>query len=188
MSNQKNENIKEIKNIKEETTKIADQPQEQEQKQQIVDTPEFTISDTNTNNKTASNNINNKYQNTTNKPIVDKNIDTTYNYNQEIINMIQTFSNNYNQLQRNIINAYKSSFSNFKERFNKYYWNSFMMPEKYLSTCIKINQSFIDNTINNTRAINEFILEYTEIFNKSIEITQKYYRNNIHNYFSFGSK
>jgi hypothetical protein len=184
MSSQKNENIKEIKNIKEESIKIADQ---QQQKQEIEDTPKFTISDT-TKNNTTSNNINDEYQNTTNKAIVDKNIDTAYNYNQEIINTVQSFSNDYNQLQRNIFNAYQSSFSNFKEAFNKYYWNSFMLPEKYLSAYIKINQNCIDNTINNTRAINEYILEYIETINRSVELAQKYYRNNFYNYFNFGSK
>ena len=43
------------------------------------------------------------------------NIDTSYNYNQEIINTIQWFPNNLNQLQKNTIYAYQSSFFNFKE-------------------------------------------------------------------------
>ena len=52
----------------------------------------------------------------------------------------------------------------------------------------KINQNMIDNAINNTRTIHEFLAEYTEIFNKSIELGQEYYRDGIKNYFNFGKK
>lgn len=85
-------------------------------------------------------------------------IDTSYNYNQEIISTIQWFPNNFNQLQKNTIHAYQSSLFNFKEALNKYYWNSFILLGRYI----------------NTRVINEFIFEYKEIFNRSVELVQKY--------------
>lgn len=46
----------------------------------------------------------------------------------------------------------------------------------------------IDNTINNTRTIHEFLVEYIDIFNKSIELGQEYYSDGIKNYFKFGKK
>jgi hypothetical protein len=52
----------------------------------------------------------------------------------------------------------------------------------------KINQNIIDNTINNTRTIHEFIMVNVETFNKSIEIAQKCYSDGIKNYFNFGKK
>jgi len=53
---------------------------------------------------------------------------------------------------------------------------------------IKINQNIIDSTINSTRTIHEFLGEYTETFNKSIELGQEYYSGGIKNYFNFGKK
>jgi hypothetical protein len=85
-------------------------------------------------------------------------IDTSYNYNQEIISRIQLRPNNLTRLQKNTIHAYQSSFFNFKESLNKYYWNSFMLLGKYI----------------NTRVINEFISNIKEIFNRSVELVQKY--------------
>ena len=52
----------------------------------------------------------------------------------------------------------------------------------------KINQNLIDNAINNIRTIHELLTEYIEIFNKSIELGQQYYRDGIKNYFNFGMK
>ena len=48
-----------------------------------------------------------------------------------------------------------------------------------------LNQSIIDSSFNNTRTIHEFLAEYTEIFNKSIELGQEYYSDEIKNYFNF---
>ncbi len=63
-----------------------------------------------------------------------------------------------------------------------------MIPEQTFNIYNKINQNIIDNTINNTRTIHEFIVEYTETFNKSIEIAQKYYNDSVQNYFNFVNK
>ncbi|HET9805598.1 MAG TPA: hypothetical protein VFP49_01685, partial [Nitrososphaeraceae archaeon] len=71
---------------------------------------------------------------------------------------------------------------------NKSYWNNFVIPEQTFNIYNKINQNIIDNTINNTRTIHEFIVEYTETFNKSIELVQKYYNDGIKNYFNLRRK
>lgn len=59
-----------------------------------------------------------------------------------------------------------------------------MNPARYTDIYNKSNQNMIDNTINVTR-INNFMLGYVEISNKSIEIEQKYYNDFIQNYFNF---
>jgi hypothetical protein len=46
-----------------------------------------------------------------------------------------------------------------------------------------------DNTVNATRRINyDIVLASAETFNKSIEITQKYYGESVQNYFNFVNK
>jgi hypothetical protein len=59
-----------------------------------------------------------------------------------------------------------------------------VIAEQTFNIYNKISQNIIDNTINNTRTIHEFIVENIETFNKSIEIAQKYYNNGIKNYFN----
>ena len=64
-----------------------------------------------------------------------------------------------------------------------------MIPEQTFNLYNKINQNIIDNTINNTRTLHEFIVEYTETFNKSIELAQKFnYNDEIKNYFNLRRK
>ena len=46
----------------------------------------------------------------------------------------------------------------------------------------------IDSAINNTRIIHEFLAEYIDTFNKSVELSQEYYSDGIKNYFNFGKK
>jgi hypothetical protein len=119
MSNQKNENTKQINNTKEETNnKIVDQ-QQQKQQQQIEDTPKFTISD-NTNNKTERNDIY-EYQKP-NKAILDNGIKTTDKYHQqETINSIHSLSDNIISLQQNIFTTFQSAYSKYiNEIFRTY--------------------------------------------------------------------
>ena len=187
MSSQKKENTKQIKNIKEETNnKIADQ--EQEQKQQIEDTPKSTISDTTTNNnKTESNNIN-EYQHP-NKAILDNSIETTNKYQeQQTINSIQSFSDNSINLQQSIFTTFQSAYSKFINEIFKSYWNNFLFPTANLKLYSNTNQIIIDNTINTSRMLNDLLESHIETFNISIELAQKYYNNGIRNYFNFSKK
>jgi uncharacterized protein YlaN (UPF0358 family) len=179
MSNRTTENnTKQIKNLKKETERIVDH-----QKQQLENTTTSTIS--NTANK--DNNSFNEYQKI-NHEIIEKSIDTTNRYQQKTINTIQSISNNYIELQNNIRDTYQSAFSKFINDTNKSYWNNFVIPEQTFNLYNKINQNIIDNTINNTRTLHEFIVEYTETFNKSIELAQKYYNDGIKNYFNLRRK
>jgi hypothetical protein len=52
----------------------------------------------------------------------------------------------------------------------------------------KTNQNVTDNTVNATNKINDVVLAYTETFNKSMEIVQKYYIESVQNYFNFVNK
>ncbi|HJU59210.1 MAG TPA: hypothetical protein VJ583_05640 [Nitrososphaeraceae archaeon] len=169
-------NTKQIRNLNGEIERIADQ-----QKQQLENTTTSTIS-----------NIANEYNDTFNEyqkinhEIIDKSLDTTNRYQQRAINTMQTIANNYVELQNNILNTYQSAFSKFinDTSNNKSYWNNFVIPAQTFNIYNKINQNIIDNTINSTGTMHEFIIEYIETFNKSIEIAQKYYKNGIKNYFN----
>ena len=62
-----------------------------------------------------------------------------------------------------------------------------MIPERYTEIYNKANQNVTENTIDASR-LNKFVIGSTETFNKSIEITQKYYNEFVQNYFSFINK
>jgi hypothetical protein len=104
------------------------------------------------------------------KAFFDKRLEITNRYQQQIIKAIKATTDNYNQLQKNILNIYQSTFSKFindTSDNNKSYNFEILEQVKVYS---KINQSIIDSSINNTRTIHEFLAEYIEIFNKSIEL------------------
>ena len=188
MSSQKIESDNEqIKNKREETTNKN--PSQQQKEQQAPPITEHAIATTATISKTTNEvtggiNENQKI----NKAILDKSIDITNRYQQQIIKSIKTTTDNYSQLQNNILNSYQSAFSKFindASDNNKSY--NFAVLEQ-IKLYNKINQNMLDNTINNTRTIHEFLVEYIDIFNKSIELGQEYYRDGIKNYFKFGKK
>lgn len=188
MSSQKIESDNEqIKNKREETHNKN--PPQQQKEQQAQPITEHTIATTTTISKTTNEVINGINENQKiNKAILDKSIDITNRYQQQIIKAIKVSTDNYNQLQKNILNTYQSTFSKFindTSDNNKSY--NFAALEQ-LKLYNKINQNMIDNTINNTRTIHEFLVEYIDIFNKSIELGQEYYSDGIKNYFKFGKK
>ena len=198
MSSQKIESDNEqIKNKKEETNNKnpSQQQQKEQQAQQIAGyniattttttttTTTATISNT-TNEVTSGINENQKI----NKAILDKSIDITNRYQQQITKAIKVTTDNYNQLQKNILNTYQSAFSKFindtSDNNNSY---NFAVLEQ-LKLYNKINQNMIDSAINNTRIIHEFLAEYIDTFNKSVELGQEYCSDGIKNYFNFGKK
>ena len=152
------------------------------QKQQIENTTS-TISDTT--NK-VTNNVN-EYQQT-NRAILDKSIDASNKYQQETIKTIQSISNNTIELQKNFANTFQSVFSKFIDDTSKSYWNNYLYPQRYADVYNKTNQNVTDNTVDATRRINNVVLASTETFNKSIEISQKYYSESVQNYFNFINK
>jgi hypothetical protein len=188
MSSQKIESDNnQIKNKREETNnKNTSQQQKEQQTQQIT---EHTIATTATISKTTNEVTNRINENQKiNKAILDKSIDITNRYQQQIIKSIKATTDNYSQLQNNILNSYQSAFSKFINDVsdnNKSY--NFAALEQ-LKMYNKINQNMIDSAINTTRTTHELLTEYIEIFNKLIELGQEYYSDGIKNYFKFGKK
>jgi hypothetical protein len=185
MSSQKIESDNEqIKNKKEETNnKNPSQQQKEQQAQQIAEhniatTTTATISKT-TNEVTSGINENQKI----NKAILDKSTDIANRYQQQITKAIKETTDNYYQLQKNVLNTYQSAFSKFINGTSDNNNSCNFAVLEQLKSYNKINQNMIDSAINNTRTIHEFLAEYTDIFNKSIELSQEYYSDEIKNYF-----
>ncbi len=177
---------KQIKNKIEEINNNPSQQQKEQQSQQIA---EHTIATTATSSKTTNEVTSRINENPKiNNAIFDKSIDIANRYQQQIIKSIKVTTDNYNQLQNNILSTYQSAFSKFindTSDNNKSY--NFAVLEQ-LKVYNKINQNLLDSAINNTRTIHELLAEYIEIFNKSIELGQEYYRDGIKNYYNFGKK
>lgn len=133
--------------------------------------------------------MNNNYPKSTKKELIKKDQDNTNEYQDlEIINKFQSISSAYNELQKNIVNISYSVFSEFFDIYNKSFWNKEPMFERYTDVYNKTHQDMTNSSINNTRRINEFILSSTERFNKSLEITQEYYKDSLQPYFNFINK
>ena len=164
-------------------------PSQQQKEQQAQQIPEHSISTTATISKTTNEDTSRINENQKiNKAILDKSTDITNRYQQLIIKVIKVSTDNYNLLQNNFLNTYQSAFSKFINNTsddNKSYNVAVLEQIKVFN---KINQNVIDNAINNTRTIHELLTEYIEIFNKSLELGQEYYRDGIKNYFNFGKK
>ena len=176
MTNLKDENKRQSNNIKEDAKEFLDN-----QRQQLENTTS-TISET---TDQVTDNIN-EYQRSNNE-ILDKSIDISNKYQQQVINTIKTISNNYIELQNNILNTYQSVLSKLIDSSSKS-WNNFIIPSKYTNVYNKINQNLTDNTTNAINPVNDIILGYSEIFNKSIEVSQKYYNDSVQYYFNFINK
>ena len=188
MSSQKIESDNnQIKNKREETNnKNPSQQQKEQQAQQIT---EHTIATTATISKTTNEVTNRINENQKiNKAILDKSIDITNRYQQQIIKAIKETTNNYNQLQKNILNTYQSTFSRFFDNASKSNWNTFLYPQQYTDAYNKTNKNVTDHTINCLRRLNEYVNGSTETFGKSIEIAQKYYNESVQNYLNFVNK
>ena len=177
MSSQK-DNVKESTNkIKELSDKYVEQ-----QNQQIKDTA-ANISDT-TENITESVN---RFQED-NRRIFEKNVDTFRKYQEQISKTSQEISNNSVELQKNIIGTYQSSYVQFLDNISKSYWQNFKIPERYSETYNSLNKNIQDGTVNATNLINEVIVGSVENFNKTLELTQKYYNDILQNNFNYARK
>ena len=117
-----------------------------------------------------------------NNEILKKSIDGSNKYQQQTINRVQTMLSNYMELQNNIFNNYQAVFSKLIDDTSKSYWNNFIIGERY-TRAYKMNEES-DTTKDVTSTINDYMLKYTDTFNKSLELFQKYYNEGIQNYFN----
>jgi hypothetical protein len=91
---------------------------------------------------------------------------------------------NYMELQNNISNNYQPIFSKFIDDTSKSYWNNFIIGERYTGAYKMNDNKETDTRKDVTRTINDYMLKYTDTFNKSLELFQKYYNESIQNYFN----
>ena len=117
-----------------------------------------------------------------NNEILKKSMDGSNKYQQQTINRVQTMLSNYMELQNNIFNNYQAIFSKLIDDTSKSYWNNFIIGERY-TRAYKMNEES-DTTKDVTSTINDYMLKYTDTFNKSLELFQKYYYEGIQNYFN----
>ena len=117
-----------------------------------------------------------------NNEILKKSIDESNKYQQQTINRVQTMLSNYMELQNNIFNNYQAIFSKLIDDTSKSYCNNFIIGERY-TRAYKMNEES-DTTKDVTSTINDYMLKYTDTFNKSLELFQKYYNEGIQNYFN----
>jgi len=127
-------------------------------------------------------NYNNENSKEQNNEILKKSIDGSNKYQQQTINRVQTMLSNYMELQNNIFNNYQAIFSKLIDDTSKSYCNNFIIGERY-TRAYKINEDS-DTTKDVTSTINDYMLKYTDTFNKSLELFQKYYYEGIQNYFN----
>ncbi|HEX6294125.1 MAG TPA: hypothetical protein VFZ46_03140 [Nitrososphaeraceae archaeon] len=128
----------------------------------------------------------NKFQED-NRRIFEKNVDTFRRYQEQINKTIQETSNNAIELQKNVFNTYQSSYAQFFDNINKSCEN-FNIPQRYSETYKTLNKNIQDYTVNATKFVNEIAVGSIENFNKSLELTQKYYNGIVQNNFNYARK
>ena len=174
-------------NLKEENKKPSDHIKKENFAKQQNGQVENTISNIQETRNKVTNAIDESQS--TNNDNLQKSIDTANKYQQQTINVIHSISDNYLELQKNIFIAYQSVFPKFIDNTfnnNKSYWNNFIYLHKYTDVYNNTKHNITDNTVANTTGrIHDYLLEYIENFNKSIEHAQKYYNSSIQNFFSF---
>lgn len=179
MSSTKKNNTKEtINQFRESTDKYLEQ-----QRQQYNNTVSNISEMTNKINQ----NINNFQEN---KRIFENNVEI-FRKNQEQINqIIQQISNNAIELQKNVLDTHRSSYTQFFDNINNNnsYWKNFNIPERYSEIYNTINKNMQDYTVNVTNITNEITTGSIENFNKSLEITQRYYNDIVQNNFNYTQK
>ena len=180
MSSTKKDNIvKESTNqVKESTNKYLD-----EENQQIKNTASNLSETTGKINENV-----NKFQDDNRK--IFENTAETFRKSQEQINKtIQDISNNAIEFQKNVFNTYQSSYAQFWDNINNNsYWKNFNILQRYSETYNTLNKNIQDYTVNATHSINEIAVGGIENFNKSIELTQRYYNDILQNNFNYARK
>jgi gas vesicle protein len=179
MSSTKKDNLKENTNqFKESTDRYLEQ-----QKQQYKDTVSNLSDTTEKINESV-----NKFQDD-NRRIFEKNADTFRKSQEQINKTVQEISNNVIELQKNVFDTYKSSYAQFFDNINNNsYWTNFNVPQRYSETYNTLNKNIQNYTVNATNFINEIAVGGIENFNKSIELTQRYYNDIVQNNFNYAQK
>ncbi|HEX2408095.1 MAG TPA: hypothetical protein VHJ38_12905 [Nitrososphaeraceae archaeon] len=177
MSSTKKDDIKESTNQFKETT---DRYLEQ-QRQQYKDTAS-NISQT---TEKINQNVN-RFQED-NRRIFQQNVDTFRKSQEQINKTIQEISNNAIELQKNVFDTYQSAYAQFFDNINKS-WKNYSIPQRYSETHNTIDKNLQDYTVNSTNFINELIAGGIENFNRSIELTQRYYNDIVQNNFNYARK
>ena len=128
----------------------------------------------------------NKFQDN-NRRIKEKNTETSRKNQEQINKTIQEISNNAIEFQKNVFDTYQSSYAQFWDNINNNnsYWRNFNIPERYSETYNTLNKNIQNYTIKATNSINEITVGGIENFNKSIELTQRYYNDIVQNNFNY---
>ena len=172
-------------NVKESTTnqfkETSDRYLEQQRQQQYKDTAS-NISDT---TKKINENVN-KFQED-NRRILENNADTFRKSQEQINKTIHETSNNIVELQKNVFDTYQSLYTQFLDNINKS-WKNFNIPQRYSETQNTVDKNIQDYTVNATNFINEIAVGGIENFNKSIELTQRYYNDLVQNNYNYARK
>ena len=177
MSSTKKDNIKASTNkFKESTNKYLD-----EQNQQIKNTTSNLSETTDKINESV-----NKFQDN-NRRINENNEATLRRYQEQINKTTQEISNNTIELQTNVFKTYQSSYTQFLDNIYKS-WENFRIPERYSETYATFKKNIQNYTVNTTNFINEIAVGGIENFNKSIELTQRYYNDIVQNNFNYARK
>ena len=172
MSSTKKNNVKESTNQFKETT---DRYLEQ-QGQQYRDTASNISQTTDKINQNV-----NKFQED-NRRIFEKNVDIFRKSQEQINKTIQEISNNAIELQKNVFDTYQSAYAQFLDNINKS-WENFSISERFSEIYYNtLNKNIQDYTVNATIFKNEIVVGNIENFNKSIELTQRFYKDIIENY------
>ena len=131
----------------------------------------------------------NKFQDN-NRRIKEKNTETSRKNQEQINKTIQEISNNAIEFQKNVFDTYQSSYAQFWDNINNNnsYWRNFNIPERYSETYNTLNKNIQNYTIKATNSINEITVGGIENFNKSIELTQRYYNDIVQNNFNYVQK
>ncbi len=179
MSSTKKDNIKESTNqFKETTNKYLD-----EQNQQMKNTTSNLSETTDKINESV-----NKFQDN-NRRIIEKNEDTFRRYQEQINKTIQEISNSTIELQKNVLGTYQSSYAQFFDNINNNsYWKNFKIPERYSETYDTLNKNVQEYTVNATNFVNEIVVGGIENFNRTIELSQRYYNDIVQNNFNYARK
>ncbi|HJT82869.1 MAG TPA: hypothetical protein VJ697_00170 [Nitrososphaeraceae archaeon] len=107
------------------------------------------------------------------------------NYHQTIKKTIKEIRFNFMEEHKNIINTYYSIYS---KKLDEMIDDSFNNPKtinEYHKTCSEINPNQMNNQNNTTRIINNIIDKNMDTFIKSLEITQKFYRDIVQSYSNY---
>jgi ABC-type transporter Mla subunit MlaD len=177
MSSTKKDNIKENTNqFKENTDRYLEQ-----QRQHFND----TASNLSQTTEKISESVN-KFQDD-NRQIFENNANTFRKYQEQINKTTQEISNNTIELQKNVFNTYQSSYAQFLDNIYKS-WENFKIPERYSETYDTLNKNVQEYTVNATNFVNEIVVGGIENFNRTIELSQRYYNDIVQNNFNYARK